>query len=110
MTVYLTQDILGRDFTSALDWGEVETILPGTAQVVLSSVPALRAIRRKLRNFTDEDYILLSGDPIIMGLCMMVAAETNMGRMQLLKWDRRNKKYNPVTIDCNEKEGTTNDY
>jgi hypothetical protein len=103
-TVFVTQEIDGRDFFPARKFGTLELILPSTAQVVLSVDPTLRKIRRALKDFSDNDFLLLSGDPIIMGLCMMVASDINRGKVQTLKWDKREKDYYPVKVDFYGKE------
>ena len=54
--------------------------------------------------FSNEDYLLLSGDPIIMGLCMMVASEKTNGILKMLKWEKREKDYYAVTVDYYDKE------
>ena len=101
--VYVTQESVGRNFTPARKYGEPVRLFPPEHQVVLSSVPTVRKLRKLLKEFTEKDYLHLSGDPIIMGLAMMVAAEINRGQMQLLKWDKQEKEYYPVRIDFYEK-------
>jgi len=103
-TVFISQDAEGRNFLPAADYGRLQLILPATAQVVLTARPALGKLRYALRNFTDEDLLLLSGDPIIMALAVTVALNANMGRARLLKWDRFQKAYYEVAVDLNEVE------
>lgn len=106
-TVFVTQEVEGRDFFPARKFGELELILPSSAQVVLSVDPTLQKIRRALKDFADGDYLLLSGDPIIMGLAMMVASDMNQGRVKALKWDKREKDYYPVHVDFYGKENNS---
>jgi hypothetical protein len=106
-TVYITQEVLGRNILPATKYGKAVVIFPSSAQVVLSSTPTIRKLRHMLREFNNEDYLLLSGDPIIMGLAMMVAADYNRGEMVLLKWDRQEKQYYPVEVDFYDKTGGT---
>ena len=47
----------------------------------------------------DDDYLLLIGDPSIIGVACAVASDINMGRFKVLKWDRRREKYLPLEID-----------
>ena len=102
--VYVTQEVEGRNFLPARKFGSLVAIMPPNSQVVLTSIPTIRKIRRALNNFSDEDYLLLSGDPIIMGLSMMIASEMNRGRMKLLKWDKRLKEYHEIEIDYYHRE------
>jgi hypothetical protein len=55
-------------------------------------------LRRKLRHYGDEDWLLALGDPAIIGIAFAIAAESNSGRVNLLKWDKREKTYYPVQI------------
>jgi hypothetical protein len=98
-TVYVVQEVENRDFFPARKFGDLELLLPPEAQVVLSATPTLRKLQRSLAEYSDEDFILLSGDPIIMSLAMMVASEVNRGRIRALKWDKREKDYYEVKID-----------
>ena len=102
--VFVTQEVDRRDVFPARKFGELKLLLPSSAQVVLSVDPTLQKIRRGLRDFSNDDYLLLSGDPIIMGLCMMVASEVNRGLVTTLKWDKREKDYYPVSVDFYGKE------
>tara|TARA_R110000824_G_scaffold31318_1_gene101993 strand:+ start:8109 stop:8429 length:321 start_codon:yes stop_codon:yes gene_type:complete len=102
-TVFVTQDSPGRNFFPALKYGELVPLFPGNAQVVLSATPTIRSLKTKLKNFNDEDFLLLTGDPVIMGLSITIALELNLGRAKLLKWDRQERDYFPVTINLHEK-------
>lgn len=103
MTVYITQETTGRNFHSARRYGDLVSLLPSQAQVTLSSLPTIRKLRRGLKDFTKDDYLLLSGDPIIMGLAIVIALEVSNGRGHILKWDKIDREYYPVTLDLYEK-------
>jgi len=102
-TVYITQDAVGRNFLPARRYGDLHIIMPANAQILITSTPALRRLKYDLRNFCDDDYLLLSGDPLIMGLAVAIAAEINQGRAQVLKWDRGEKDYYAVGFNLREK-------
>lgn len=58
------------------------------------SVP-LRELRESLKNFSTDDYLLLVGNPILIGWAVAIAADS-LGDgevLQLLDWDGREKKY-----------------
>ena len=57
------------------------------------------------RDITDDDYLLLSGDPAVIALAGAVAARNNSGRFKMLKWDREQGKYFPLQADLNYKVG-----
>tara|TARA_R100001369_G_C3305061_1_gene166376 strand:- start:1078 stop:1410 length:333 start_codon:yes stop_codon:yes gene_type:complete len=98
-TVYITQDTPGRNFLPAKKYGTLKGLLEGNVQIVLSAAPVIRKLRRRLRDFNDDDYLLLTGDPVIMGIAIAVAMEVNRGRVNLLKWDKRESGYYDVFVD-----------
>lgn len=99
MTVYISQEVRGRDITDAVAFGDLEILVPAMEQVSFSTQPTVRRVARGLRNFNDEDYILLSGDPAIIGIACAEAARVNNGRFKVLKWDRLESKYFPLQVD-----------
>jgi sugar/nucleoside kinase (ribokinase family) len=49
-----------------------------------------------LRGFTDADYLLLIGNPVLIGWATALAAAHNGGRVQLLVWSGKDQDYTPV--------------
>ena len=72
-------------------------------QIMFSPQPAIRKLKRKLRDFNDNDYLLMMGDPAAMGIACCVAAEMNRGKFKILKWDKKQQRYYPVSVNLNEK-------
>ena len=99
--VYVVSETTQHNIASALDYGQIETILPPNAQIAFSVVPTVRRIQRKLEKFTDEDFLLLIGDPSAIGIA--VAASKNNGRFKCLKWDKRERRYIPLEVDLFKK-------
>ena len=60
-------------------------------------------MRTKLKNFTQEDYLLLTGDPAIIGVACSVVSDITNGKYNLLKWDRQERMYYPIKIILYEK-------
>ena len=87
--------------TDALRFGDFQELLPRKDQLVISSQPVIHALKNKLKNFSDGDYLLCLGDPSIIAIVSAVAASLNRGRFKLLKWDRKLEKYYPVEVDIN---------
>ena len=109
--VYLIQDIpvdkeTGKpkyNVLGAQKFGEIVTLLPVYSQIILSPCTLVIKLRTLLKNFTTNDYLLLSGDPAIIGVvCSLVSDQTN-GRFKLLKWDRQEKTYYPIEINLHQK-------
>ena len=51
------------------------------------------------KNFSDDDYLLLVGDPSIIGACCAIASRYNNGRYKVLKWDRLERRYFPIEFN-----------
>ena len=103
MTGYVVQEVIGRNVLSAEKFGDLELLLPEGSQLVLSTGPTVRRLRYKLRNFNDDDYLLLIGDPSAIGIACAIAATNNRGQFKCLKWDKREYKYYPVEVNLNER-------
>jgi hypothetical protein len=103
MTVYITQEMRGRDLTDATTFGDLEILIPAEEQAGYSTQPTIRKINRKLSKFSDDDYILLAGDPAIIALSAAVASKNNNGRFKMLKWDRLEEKYFPLEADIHQR-------
>jgi hypothetical protein len=101
-TVYVVQEVHGRNILPAASYGTLEVLLPA-GQVVLSPGPAVNKLRRKLKKFGSGDFLLLIGDPVAIGMAAMVAAEMNSGQVTFLKWDRQERAYYPVKVDLRRK-------
>lgn len=107
--VFVVQD-RNHNYLPAADFGELTMVFPGHQQLAFSPQPAIRHAREKLRGFTDEDYLLASGDPALIAIVCVVAADINMGRFKLLKWDRQEGIYYSLALDIfdrKEKERDT---
>ena len=98
MTVYVLQE-MGRNIRSAEKFGELKVCLPDNRQIVLSSGPLAFKLQQELKDFNDNDYLLLMGDPAIIAVAGAVVSEMNRGRFKVLKWDRDEKKYYDIEID-----------
>jgi folate-dependent tRNA-U54 methylase TrmFO/GidA len=98
MTVYVLQE-MGRNVRSAEKFGDLKVVLPDNRQIVLSSGPLTFKLKHELKDFNDNDYLLLMGDPAIIALAGAVASDVNGGRFKILKWDRDEKKYYDIEID-----------
>ena len=104
MTVYITQEVRGRDLTDAISFGDLQILIPAKEQVAFSTQPTVRRIAKGLQKFDDNDFLLLSGDPVIIGISLAYASIVNRGKVKVLKWDRLEEKYYPLDINFG-KEG-----
>jgi len=49
--------------------------------------------------FNTDDYLLLMGDPVLIGITCAVAAKKTNNNFKVLKWDRESNIYIPITIE-----------
>ena len=105
--VYLTQEIpVDRDtgqtkynVLGASKYGDIVTLLPMYSQIILSPGPLILKLRTLLKSYKPEDYLLLSGDPAVIGVVCSVVSDITNGKYKLLKWDRQEKTYYPIEIN-----------
>ena len=113
--VYVLQELPGTstgrpkyNIMGALKYGKLKVLLKENTQIVLSPGPIVFELRRLLKDYTSDDYLLLSGVPSVIGIAVANVSDINNGRFNLLKWDRQEKVYYPLEIDLYEK-GKIND-
>ena len=109
-TVYLIQELPGTrigqpkfNIMGALKYGKLKVLLKEDTQIVLSPGPIVFELRRLLKDYNSDDYLLLSGDPSVIGLACAIVSDINNRRFNLLKWDRQEKVYYPLEINLHEK-------
>lgn len=102
-TVFLVQENPYISVLSAADYGEIVVLFESGQQIMFSPQPAIRKLKRKLKDFSDDDYLLMMGDPAAMGIACCIAAEMNRGKFNILKWDKKAQRYYPVSVNLNEK-------
>jgi hypothetical protein len=92
-----------HDLTPALAYGELSILVSKKRYMTINSQPIINEFKRKLQKFSDDDYLLLIGDPLLIGLATTIAAQMNRGRVNLLKWDRETTQYLMVPCDIYKK-------
>jgi hypothetical protein len=102
--VFVVQLMPGKDILSASHYGEIVPLLAPDSQVTFSAGAVTQQLRSKLSNFCDDDYLLLMGDPVAIGIAVAVASDWNRGRVKMLKWDRIKNTYFPVQMCLYQKE------
>ena len=109
-TVYVIQEIAGSqagtpkiNIMGASSYGKFKFLLPEFSQMIFSPGPLIFKLRKGLRNYTPEDYLLLTGDPAIIGVACSIVSDITNGKYNLLKWDKQERKYYPITINLYEK-------
>ena len=108
--VYVIQDVPGTregrpkiNIIGASQFGTLKVLLPENAQIILSAGPVVFKLRQLLKDYTSEDYLLLTGDPAIIGVACSVVSDITNGKYKLLKWDKQERRYYPIEIDLYQK-------
>ena len=83
--------------------GKFNFLLPEFSQIIFSPGPLVYKLRQGLKNFTKNDYLLLTGDPAIIGVACSIVSDIRNGKYNLLKWDKQERKYYPIEINLYEK-------
>ena len=78
-------------------------LLPEFSQMIFSPGPLIFKLRKGLKNYTSEDYLLLTGDPAIIGVACSIVSDITNGKYKVLKWDKQERKYYPIEINLYEK-------
>ena len=109
-TVYVIQEISGSkagapkiNIIGAQKYGNFKFVLPEFSQMIFSPGPLIFKLRQGLKNFTSDDYLLLTGDPAIIGVACSIVSDITGGKFKLLKWDKQERKYYPIEINLYEK-------
>ena len=104
--VYVIQELPGTkagtpkiNIMSAKEYGDFVFLLPEFSQIIFSPGPIVFKLRKLLKDYTPDDYLLLTGDPAIIGVVCCLVSDLTNGKFNLLKWDRQEKKYYPIEID-----------
>lgn len=83
------------DLSPAQEYGELRYLLSPTAapwrpQSIIDDLYA------GLEGFGPDDYLLMMGNPVLIGLATAVVSDINDGHIKFLQWHGRERKYIPV--------------
>lgn len=85
------------DLEPARAHGEVHFLLSSNA-APFNSEPIIAELHDKLADFTQDDFLLLVGNPCIIGFAVAIAADKiSLGQVKLLQWSGKDRRYIPVT-------------
>ena len=109
-TVYVIQEIPGTkegrpkiNIMGAASYGKFKFLLPELSQIIFSPGPLIFKLRKALANYRKKDFLLLTGDPAIIGVACSIVSDITNGKYNLLKWDKQERKYYSIAIDLYEK-------
>lgn len=116
-TIYILREQLMRDesgtmcsmdYSPALDFGdtlevvtnvEADTVMGGSA-LVKQMVDDIRSMAKAYD--PRQDFVIATGAPTVIMLAGMLLHEAGHTRVQLLKWNPREKRYRRVVWDLQE--------
>ncbi len=108
--VYVIQEIPGTkdgrpkiNIMGAATFGKFKFLLPELSQIIFSRGPLIFKLRKALANYRQKDFLLLTGDPAIIGVACSIVSDITNGKYNLLKWDKQERKYYSIAIDLYEK-------
>ena len=108
--VYVVQEIPGTkegkpkiNILGATQYGGFKFLLPELSQIIFSPGPLIFKLRKALKDFKNGDYLLLTGDPAIIGVACSIVSDITNGKYNLLKWDKQERKYYPIEINLYER-------
>jgi len=81
------------DLSPARAYGDLIIMFPPAHNLQVVSAPLVAESRRLLKDFSDEDYLLMIGNPVMFGIVCAIAADTNGGRFKALVWDKKFRSY-----------------
>ena len=91
-TVYVIQEIAGTksgnpkiNIMGASNYGQFKFLLPEFSQMIFSPGPLIFKLRQGLKEYKPRDYLLLTGDPAIIGVACSIVSDITHGRFNLLK-------------------------
>jgi len=87
----------------AAEYGKFKFLLPELSQIIFSPGPLIFKLRKELANYRKQDYLLLTGDPAIIGVACSIVSDITNGKYNLLKWDKQERKYYTIEIDLYER-------
>ena len=109
-TVYIIQELPGTkvgtpkfNIMGAQKFGTLKALLPEHSQIILSPGPLIFKLRKLLDKYSVDDYLLLTGDPAIIGVACSIVSDVTNGKYNLLKWDKQERRYYPVEINLYSK-------
>jgi len=108
--VYVIQEIAGTkdgkpkiNILGAAEYGTFKFLLPELSQMIFSPGPLIFKLRKGLKDYNPQDFLLLTGDPAIIGVACSIVSDITSGKFNLLKWDKQERKYYPIHINLFEK-------
>lgn len=84
------------DLTPAAQFGQIEFVF-GFGQAALMGSAAQQSIEERMKEYTDQDYVLPIGDNVL-GMMITAHLVRNGHSPRVLRWDRHTQRYDVINI------------
>lgn len=91
-----------HDLSVAERFGRVAPLLGPTAGP-FAAQETIAELRQKLESFCEDDYLLLVGNPCLIGWAVALASQ-RCPRLKILQWSSRHRVYVPIECDLGAAE------
>lgn len=88
-----------HDLSACEDYGNLSVVFDRPLAMNGDAREAMIHAFEAMREFSDDDSIVATGDPAAIAVAAMVAGIINEGRIALLRWDRWSKTYQRIVFD-----------
>ncbi len=78
-------------------YGRIEFLLSPSASPFNSEV-ILGELHDKLKSFTNDDHLLLIGNPVLIGMAVSIASFYNSGQVRFLQWSGKHFEYTEIVV------------
>lgn len=96
-TVWVSSTDKRKNLDDALRYGELRDVFPSIGREY-NGPKLIEYARSVLEKSTEEDYLLIIGDPTLSIICAAVMIEL-WGYVNILRWNREGFKYVPLELD-----------
>lgn len=100
-TVYVTQENPKLNYAPAEEYGEIVFLTRDDLNPIKNSLhnqAVIKQVEQRLIGFNpQEDYIVISGSPMITALVFMLIREVS-NKVNILKWSNRDCVYQKITF------------
>jgi len=87
------------DLSPAKKFGELKFLLESSASPLKHVLPLID-LHDALKNYRAEcDFLLLTGNPVLIGWAVAIAADYAHGRVVCLQWENSTRSYQVVRVD-----------
>jgi len=95
--VWVVDNSAGRTIKDAARFGTIEHVF---TDVDIDNIDLVEHARDVLKDYQEDDFLCLIGDPKLAAVCVGVIAQNRPGEeLKLLQFDSRTFRYNEVALN-----------